>query len=49
MRWIVSEAAVAARSTRRGRVVGLYQTMMGGCIVGGPALLAMLGPSSMAR
>ncbi len=45
LRWIVSEATVAelASDARRGRVVGLFETMVGLSFVLGPALLAWLG------
>lgn len=45
LRWIVSEALVAelAPAERRGRIVGLYQTMVGTTFVIGPALLGVVG------
>lgn len=45
LRWIVAEATVAelAPPHRRGRVVGLFETMVGLTFVLGPALLAALG------
>ncbi|WP_176256941.1 MFS transporter [Derxia lacustris] len=45
LRWIVSEALVAelAPPERRGRIVGLYQTMVGTTFIIGPALLGVFG------
>jgi MFS family permease len=45
LRWIVAEATVAelAPPHRRGRVVGLFETMVGLTFVLGPALLALVG------
>ncbi|WP_028309921.1 MFS transporter [Derxia gummosa] len=45
LRWIVSEALVAELSPpeRRGRIVGLYQTMVGTTFIIGPALLGLTG------
>lgn len=45
LRWIVAEATVAelAPPHRRGRVVGLFETMVGLTFVLGPALLAVVG------
>lgn len=44
LRWIVAEAMVAelAPASRRGRIVGLFETMVGLTFVVGPALLAAL-------
>lgn len=44
LRWIVAEAMVAelAPAARRGRIVGLFETMVGLTFVVGPALLAAL-------
>jgi len=44
LRWIVAEAMVAemAPPERRGRIVGLYETMVGLTFMVGPALLAAL-------
>ena len=48
LRWIVTEASIAefAPAERRGRIVGLYQTLLGGTFVVAPALLAWMGPLS---
>lgn len=48
LRWIVSESTVAELSPpeRRGRIVGLYETMIGVTFIVGPALLAALGGQS---
>jgi MFS family permease len=45
LRWIVAEATVAelAPPARRGRIVGLYETMVGVTFIVGPGLLAALG------
>lgn len=50
LRWIVAETLVAelAPDARRGRIVGLFSTMIGGCIVAGPALLAWMGTEGAA-
>lgn len=50
LRWIVAETLVAelAPDERRGRIVGLFSTMIGVCIVAGPALLAWLGTEGAA-
>jgi MFS family permease len=47
LRWIVAEATVAelAPAHRRGRIVGLFETMVGVTFVAGPALLAAIGSS----
>ncbi|MEZ5738462.1 MAG: MFS transporter [Burkholderiaceae bacterium] len=47
LRWIVGEACVAelAPPHRRGRIVGLYQTLLGASFVLAPALLAWMGPT----
>ncbi len=48
MRWVVAEACIAefAPAHRRGRIVGLYQTLLGASFVASPMLLAWLGPTS---
>ncbi len=48
LRWVLAEAIVAEFSTphTRGRNVGLFETMVGGTFVIGPALLAWVGPQS---
>lgn len=48
LRWVLAEAVVAefAPPTQRGRLVGLFETMVGTTFVIGPALLAALGPQS---
>ena len=45
LRWIVAEATVAelAPPQHRGRIVGLFETMVGATFVVGPALLAAVG------
>ncbi|MEX8498483.1 MFS transporter [Leptothrix ochracea] len=45
LRWIVAESTVAelAPAAWRGRIVGLYETMVGATFVLGPALLALIG------
>lgn len=45
VRWVVAEAMVVqlASPARRGRVVGLFQTMIGSTFVIGPALLGVSG------
>lgn len=50
LRWIVAETLVAelAPDARRGRIVGLFSTMIGVCIVAGPALLAWMGSEGAA-
>lgn len=47
VRWVVGEAAIAelAPGHRRGRIVGLYQTLLGAAFVIAPVLLAWLGPT----
>ncbi|MEZ5651470.1 MAG: MFS transporter [Burkholderiaceae bacterium] len=47
MRWVVAEATIAelAPAHRRGRIVGLYQTLLGASLVLAPVLLAWLGPT----
>ncbi len=48
LRWVLAEAVVAELSpaTMRGRLVGLFETMVGTTFVIGPALLAWVGPQS---
>ena len=50
LRWIVAEATVAelAPAARRGRIVGLYETMVGCTFVLGPSLLAFIGTEGAA-
>jgi MFS family permease len=50
LRWIVAEATVAelAPAHRRGRVVGLFEAMVGATFVLGPALLAWIGTEGTA-
>jgi MFS family permease len=46
LRWVLAEAVVAefAPPHRRGRYVGLFETMVGTTFVIGPVLLALVGP-----
>ena len=48
LRWVLAEAVVAefAPPHQRGRMVGLFETMVGTTFVIGPALLALVGPSN---
>ena len=48
LRWVLAEAVVAefAPPHQRGRMVGLFETMVGTTFVIGPALLALVGPQS---
>ena len=48
LRWVLAEAVVAefAPPLQRGRMVGLFETMVGTTFVIGPALLALTGPTS---
>ena len=48
LRWVLAEAVVAefAPPQQRGRMVGLFETMVGTTFVIGPALLAWVGPQS---
>lgn len=48
LRWVLAEAVVAefAPAHQRGRMVGLFETMVGTTFVIGPALLALVGPQS---
>lgn len=48
LRWVLAEAVVAefAPPQQRGRMVGLFETMVGTTFVIGPALLALIGPTS---
>ena len=48
LRWVLAEAVVAefAPAHQRGRMVGLFETMVGTTFVIGPALLALVGPTS---
>ncbi len=48
LRWVLAEAVVAefAPPRQRGRMVGLFETMVGTTFVIGPALLALVGPTS---
>jgi MFS family permease len=50
LRWIVAEATVAelAPDARRGRIVGLFETMIGATFVLGPALLTLTGTQGRA-
>lgn len=50
LRWIVSEAMVTelASAHRRGRIVGLFETMIGATFVVGPAVLALTGTGGSA-
>lgn len=47
LRWVLAEAVVAEFSSggRRGRNVGLFETMVGTTFVIGPAVLAWVGPA----
>lgn len=48
LRWVLAEAVVAefAPAHQRGRMVGLFETMVGTTFVIGPALLALVGAQS---
>lgn len=48
LRWVLAESVVAefAPLARRGRYVGIFETMVGSTFVLGPAVLAWLGPQS---
>ncbi len=48
LRWVLAEAVVAefAPPQQRGRMVGLFETMVGTTFVIGPALLAWVGPQN---
>jgi len=48
LRWVLAEAVVAefAPPAQRGRMVGLFETMVGTTFVLGPALLVAVGPQS---
>jgi MFS family permease len=48
LRWVLAEAVVAefAPPDQRGRMVGLFETMVGTTFVIGPALLAFVGPQN---
>ncbi|WP_234266378.1 MFS transporter [Hydrogenophaga sp. NFH-34] len=48
LRWVLAEAVVAefAPPRQRGRMVGIFETMIGTTFVIGPALLAAVGPQS---
>jgi MFS family permease len=48
LRWVLAEAVVAefAPPHQRGRMVGLFETMVGTTFVIGPALLALVGPTN---
>ncbi len=48
LRWVLAEAVVAefAPPQQRGRMVGLFETMVGTTFVVGPALLALVGPTN---
>ena len=48
LRWVLAEAVVAefAPPDQRGRMVGLFETMVGTTFVVGPALLAVVGPQN---
>lgn len=50
LRWVLAEALVAefAPPGRRGRYVGLFETMVGITFIIGPALLVWVGPTSAA-
>ncbi len=50
LRWVLAEAVVAefAPPGRRGRYIGLFETMVGTTFVIGPALLVWVGPTSAA-
>jgi len=50
LRWVLAEAVVAEFSppTQRGRMVGLFETMVGATFVLGPLLLAWVGPQAQA-
>jgi MFS family permease len=50
LRWVLAEAVVAefAPPHQRGRMVGLFETMVGTTFVIGPALLALVGPTNPA-
>ena len=49
LRWVLAEAVVAefAPPGRRGRYVGLFETMVGTTFVIGPAILVWIGPTSV--
>ena len=48
LRWVLAEAVVAefAPPRQRGRLVGLFETMVGTTFVIGPGLLALVGPQN---
>ena len=48
VRWVVTEAVIAelAPVHRRGRIVGLYQTLLGAAFILAPTLIAWLGPAN---
>lgn len=45
LRWLIADSWVAATPAEheRGRVIGVYETLLGGAIAGGPLLLSLLG------
>ncbi|MEZ5658890.1 MAG: MFS transporter [Burkholderiaceae bacterium] len=47
MRWVLAESCIAelVPAHRRGRIIGMYQTLLGAALVSAPMLLAWLGPT----
>jgi len=45
LRWVVSDALIAgmAPPTRRGRILGIYESVLGACLLAAPFLLALTG------
>lgn len=45
LRWLIADSWVAATPAEhdRGRVIGVYETLLGGTIAGGPFLLSVIG------
>jgi MFS family permease len=49
LRWVVSDTLViaAAPALRRGRILGTYETVLGGCLLAAPFLLSLTGSGSI--
>ncbi len=45
LRWVVSDTLViaAAPASQRGRILGIYETVLGGCLLAAPFLLSLTG------
>ena len=49
LRWVVSDALVTgmAPPARRGRILGIYESVLGGCLLAAPFLLSLTGSAKV--